>query len=101
MSSNESTSRKKPVDEHCHKCGGTDINLSFLRKGDDFSKCSTVKYPQDSDQFVDWKSGLYSVKVLEDCIVYTCRTCGYAWTSAPLDTNTHAVNNMNEDETVS
>lgn len=75
-----------PCNYACPKCGSSDAHRRYFRKG--FDTSGIGPYPTEDEvgksEFVNRKERWYQ-PALKECIVHTCRCCGYSWDTAPLN----------------
>lgn len=73
----------KPCNWPCVKCGSTDANRKHFFQGEDTLEGIGPSDNERSSDFVDREDG-WKHPAKKECIVHTCRCCGYVWDTAPL-----------------
>lgn len=68
----------------CPKCGNTDVYRRFYRKDENTNEGSGPSRNTLSTEWVD-RGSVFVQNARKDCIVHTCRCCGYMWDSDPMD----------------
>lgn len=72
-----------PCESTCPKCGHGDIYRRYFDAGQDTHAGQRPRGSLKSTAWVDRSDG-WIQPALKDCIVHSCRCCGYQWDSDPL-----------------